>query len=101
MHPWLLRHQRFKLHFTPAHRSWLNQAERWFGALTDRQLRRGSHRSKFELRHAIESFVSNTNQNPKPFVWVKTADDILASIARFAQRTIEVHNSQGTSVPGH
>jgi transposase len=88
---WLQRHPRFQLHFTPTHASWLNQVERWFAGLTDRQLRRGSHRSKRELRAAIEAYIANTNQSPKPFVWVKSADQILRSVARFAQRTLNCH----------
>jgi transposase len=86
---WLQRHPRFVLHFTPTHASWLNQVERWFAGLTERQLRRASHRSKRELRLAIETYISRTNDSPKPFVWVKSADQILRSIARFAQRTLD------------
>jgi transposase len=88
---WLQRHPRFALHFTPTHASWLNQVERWFAGLTDQQLRRGSHRSKRELRAAIEAYIAKTNGEPKPFVWVKSADQILRSIARFAQRTLDFH----------
>lgn len=91
VHRWLLRHPRFHLHFTPTHASWLNQVERWFAALTDRQLRRGSHRSKAELRRAIEAFAARTNEERQPFVWVKTADQILSAIARFAERTRTAH----------
>jgi hypothetical protein len=65
--------------------------ERWFGLLTDRQIRRGSHRSTKELEAAIREYLDVNNADPKPFVWVKTADDILASIARFAIRTIDDH----------
>jgi transposase len=88
---WLQRHPRFALHFTPTHASWLNQVERWFAGLTDRQLRRGSHRSKKELRAAIDAYIARTNDEPKPFIWVKSADQILRSIARFAQRTLDFH----------
>lgn len=90
---WLQRHPRFVLHFTPTHSSWLNQVERWFAGLTVRQLRRGSHRSKRELRTAIDAYITQTNENPKPFVWVKSADQILRSIARFAQRTLDFHGT--------
>ena len=90
---WLQRHPRFVLHFTPTHASWLNQVERWFAGLTDRQLRRGSHRSKRELRAAIDAYIAKTNGDPKPFAWVKSADQILRSIARFAQRTLDFHGS--------
>lgn len=91
---WLQRHPRFHLHFTPTHASWLNQVERWFAGLTDRQLRRASHRSRHELRSAIESYIARTNDAPKPFVWVKSADQILRSIARFAQRTLAFHQKE-------
>jgi transposase len=89
IHRWLLRHPRFHLHFTPTYSSWLNQVERWFATLTDKQLRRGSHRSTRALEDAIRLYLATYNADPKPFVWVKTADDILASIARFASRTSE------------
>jgi hypothetical protein len=94
VHRWLLRHPRFYLHFTPTHASWLNQVERWFAGLTERQLRRGSHRSKHELRRAIEAYIAAANENAAPFVWVKPADQILQSIARFARRTLEAHASE-------
>ena len=97
VHRWLSRHPRFQLHFTPTHGSWINQVERWFGKLTDQQLRRGSHRSVRELRTAIEAFVKANNQSPQPFVWVKTADEILRSIARFAQRTLTAHGMKAVS----
>jgi hypothetical protein len=83
--------QKMGLSQTPTHASWLNQVERWFAGLTDRQLRRGSHRSRHELRSAIEAYIAAINNAPKPFVWVKSADQILRSIARFAQRTLDFH----------
>ena len=86
---WLLRHPQFHLHFTPTYSSWINQVERWFGALTEKQIRRGSHRSTRALEDCIRLYLTTHNADPKPFVWVKTADDILASIARFALRTSE------------
>jgi transposase len=89
IHRWMLRHPRFHLHFTPTYSSWINQVERWFGALTDKQIRRGSHRSTRALEDAIRLYLATNNENPKPFVWTKTADQILASIARFAMRTSE------------
>jgi transposase len=100
---WLQRHPRFYLHFTPTHASWLNQVERWFAGLTDRQLRRSSHRSKHELRRAIEAYIDSYNAAPSPFIWVKTADRILQSIARFAQRTLDFHGTRSskTSDSGH
>jgi transposase len=86
IHRWLLRHPRFHLHFTPTGASWINLVERWFGALTEKQIRRGAHRSTPELEAAIYRYIADGNQHPKPFVWTKTADEILASVARFCQR---------------
>jgi len=86
---WLLRHPRFNLHFTPTYSSWINQVERWFAELTQKQLRRGSHRSTRALENAIRLYLNEHNANPKPFVWVKSADDIIDSIARFALRISE------------
>jgi transposase len=84
---WLIRHPRFHLHFTPTYSSWINQVERWFAELTQKQLRRGSHRSRRALEDAMRMFLADHNANPKPFAWVKSADDIIDSIARFALRT--------------
>jgi transposase len=84
---WLAKRPRFHLHFTPTSASWLNLVERWFAALTDKQLRRGVHRSTRELENAIRNFIQHHNKNPKPFVWHKTADQILDSVARFCIRT--------------
>ena len=84
---WLLKRPRFHLHFTPTSSSWMNLVERWFGALTEKQLRRGAHRSTRELESAIQRYVDATNAQPKPFVWTKTADEIFASISRFCMRT--------------
>ena len=89
---WLVKHPHFQLHFTPTHGSWINQVERWFGLLTQRQIKRGAHCSVVELKRAIQEFLDQNNENPKPFVWTKTADDILGSIARFAQRTAMAHS---------
>jgi transposase len=83
---WLLKHPRFHVHFTPTGASWLNQVERWFGLLTERQLRRGTHRSTTELGAAIRAYLRVHNTNPKPFRWTKSADEILASVKRFCQR---------------
>lgn len=87
----LAKRPRFHLHFTPTYGSWINQVERWFGLLTTRQLKRGSHTSVVQLRRAIEEFIEVTNDNPRPFKWVKTADEILGRIARFADRTNRAH----------
>jgi transposase len=91
---WLVRHPRFHFHYTPTYASWMNLVERWFSALTTQQLRRGAHRSVRELVAAIREFIDVHNQTGKPYVWVKTADEILASIARFAHRTLQVHGAR-------
>jgi transposase len=83
---WLAKRPRYHLHFTPTSASWINLVERWFATLTDKQIRRGSHRSTRELTAAIKRYLAVTNEVPKPFVWAKTADEILASVARFCQR---------------
>jgi len=88
---WLLKRPRYHLHFTPTHASWLNQVERWFALLTERQIKRGSHGSVQELEDAIREFIKAHNQQPKPFRWTKSADQILASIARFATSTLAAH----------
>jgi transposase len=84
---WFARHPRFQVHFTPTSASWLNQIERWFADLTRRQIRRGTHRSTIELENAIREYLATHNKDPKPFVWTKSADEILASLARFCMRT--------------
>jgi transposase len=89
IHRWLLRHPRFHLHFTPTSASWLNLVERWFVELTRKQIKRGSHRSTKALRDAIMAFIACGNDTPTPFVWTKTADEILASVARFCTRISE------------
>jgi transposase len=83
---WLAQRPRYHLHFTPTSSSWLNLVERWFAALTEKQLRRGVFRSTRELEQAIDHYVTQHNADPKPFVWTKTAEQILATIARFCQR---------------
>ena len=84
---WLNRHPRFHVHFTPTSASWLNQVERWFATLTQKQIRRGTHRSTQALEKSIREYLKMYNDEPKPFVWTKSADEILESIARFCQRT--------------
>jgi transposase len=84
---WLARHPRFHVHFTPTSGSWLNLVERWFGLISQRQIKRGTHRSTFELERAIRNYLSVYNEEPKPFDWTKTADEILDSLARFCKRT--------------
>ena len=91
VHRWLQKRPRYHLHFPPTHASWLTQVERWFALLTQKQIKRGSHASVQELEAAISEFITTHNQNPKPFVWTKTADQILASIAPFASLTLTAH----------
>ena len=83
---WFARHPRFHVHFTPTSASWLNQVERWFATLTEKQIRRGTHRSTRQLEDAIRDYLKRNNADPKPFVWTKSADAILASIERFCLR---------------
>lgn len=83
---WLARHSRFHVHFTPTSASWLNLVERWFALISERQIKRGTHRSTIELERAIRQYLNIYNEDPKPFVWTKSADQILASVARFCKR---------------
>jgi transposase-like protein/transposase len=83
---WLERHPRFHLHFTPTSSSWINQVERWFGFLSDQMIRRGAHKNVQTLEADIRAWVKDWNDNPKPFTWTKTAEEILDSLARFCQR---------------
>jgi transposase len=86
IHRWLLRHPRFSFHFTPTYSSWLNLVERWFAELTEHWLRRGSHRSTKELVASIRSWIEDWNEDPRPFVWHKSADEILHSLAAYCER---------------
>ncbi len=83
---WLLRHPRYHLHFTPTSSSWLNLVERWFAELTNRRLRRSAHRSVTELETDIRKWINEWNKDPKPFVWTKTADEILETLAAYCER---------------
>jgi transposase len=83
---WLLAQPRFQVHFTPTSASWLNLVERWFAELTAKWLRRGTHRSVAELERAIREWVQRGNADPRPFVWHKTADQILDTLAAYCQR---------------
>src|ERR1700722_8606520 len=91
---WLLKRPRFHVHFTPTYGSWLNLVERWFAELTNKRIRRGAFRSVRELKSAIREFIDVHNEAPKPFVWTRTADQILDSIARYARRTLTAHPSR-------
>ena len=84
---WFAKRPRFHVHFTPTYGSWINLVERWFAEITNKRIRRGVFRSVKELEAAIREYITVHNEDPKPFVWTRTADQILASIARFAQRT--------------
>ncbi len=88
---WLASHPRFQFHFTPTKGSWLNQVERWFGLLSERKIKRGTHRSTLALEKAIREYIEANNDEPAPFLWVKSADEILASMKRFAQATLDAH----------
>ena len=84
---WLAKRPRYHVHFTPTSSSWINMVERFFSALTTQQLQRGADRSVAALHTRIYEYLAEHNKHPKPFIWTKTADDILASVARFCQRT--------------
>ena len=84
---WFAKRPRFHVHFTPTYGSWINLVERWFAEITNKRIRRGVFRSVKDLEAAIREYIDLHNEDPKPFVWTRTADQILASIARFAQRT--------------
>ncbi len=87
---WFAKRPRWHVHFTPTPASWLNQVERFFSDLTEKQIRRGVHRSTVELEQAITAYIEAVNEDPKPFRWHKSADEILASIKRFCPRTLEL-----------
>src|SRR6187397_3492712 len=86
---WLLAHPRFTVHFTPTSSSWLNLVERWFSELTTKKLQRGAHTSVRALNKDIREWIATWNENPRPYVWTKTSDQILESIARYCGRIIE------------
>lgn len=103
---WLAKRPRWHVHFTPTSSSWINQVERFFANITDRQIRRGVHRSTTELEAAIHAYIDTVNAEPRPFRWTKSADDILASIKRFCLATLKTAQSQAveiarTSESGH
>ncbi len=91
---WFAKRPRVHVHFIPTYASWLSLVERWFALLTTKQLRRGVFRSVPQLKAAIQAFIDAHQENPKSFVWTKTADEILASIARFAERTADARAIQ-------
>jgi transposase len=83
---WLEAHPRFHLHFTPTSSSWLNQVERWFALLTDKRLRRGVHKNLHALQKDIRDWLTSWNDNPRPFTWTKTADEIYERLNSYLQR---------------
>ena len=89
IHDWLAGQPRFHLHFTPTSASWMNQVERWFAAITEQQTRRGTHRSTTELEQAIDEYFRVHNESPKPFIWTKSADQILESLKIYCERISE------------
>lgn len=102
---WFAKRPRWHVHFTPTSASWINQVERFFANLTDKQLRRGVHRSTRELEAAIRTYIERVNAHPRPFIWTKSADAILASIKRFCLATLKTAQIQSqigkTSESGH
>jgi transposase len=101
---WFAKRPRFHVHYTPTYGSWMSLVERWFAELTMKQIRRGAYRSVAQLKAGIQEFIDAHQADPKPFVWTKSADEILASIGRFAQRTADARAAQTISritVTGH
>ena len=102
---WFARHPRWQVHYTPTSASWINQVERFFALLTEKQLRRGVHRSTKDLEAAILSYIDTVNADPKPFRWTKSADNILATIKRFCITNLDIAETQQqimkTSESGH
>jgi transposase len=92
---WFARRPHWHPHFTPTSSSWINQVERFFALIAEKQIKRGAHKSVKQLIAAIEAFISQHNKNPKPLRWTKSADDILASIERFCRRTLDLHAQTG------
>jgi transposase len=91
---WLAKRPHWHVHFTPKSSSWINQVERFFAELTEKQIRRGIHRSTAELEAAIRAYISTTNAEPTPFKWTKSAANILAAIKRFCLRTLQTAEIQ-------
>ena len=83
---WLARRPRYHVHFTPTSASWINQVERWFAELTRKKIQRGVHRSVRQLETDIKAFIDANNEDPKPYRWAKSADEILAAVKRFCQK---------------
>jgi len=92
---WLADHPRFHMHFTPTYSSWINQVERWFAYITDQLIRRGDHRSVQALEADIRAWIKAWNEDPKPFIWTKTADEILYSLAHYCHKFTTLTNNSG------
>jgi len=97
---WLAKNPRFHLHFIPTHSSWLNEVEAWFSILTAKAIKRGSHTSVDQLEEAIQEFLDTWNEDPTPFAWKKTADEILANVSRYCYRTLEGRENPGETSAG-
>ena len=89
---WLLKRPRWHVHFTPTSASWLNQVERFFALITEKQIRCGVHRNVAQLKAAITGFIDQHKADPKPFRWTKSASDILASVERFCVCTLQTQS---------
>lgn len=98
---WRRRRTRFHFHFTPTYSSLVNLVERWFALLTERQLKRGVHRSTFAIECAFREFIEVHKQDPKPFVWTKSADQILASVSRLCESLLDRRDMQRKADSGH
>lgn len=96
---WLLRHPRFHLHFTPTSGSWLNMVERWFAELTTKKIKRGAHTSVKALEADIRDWIEHWNDDPRPYIWVKTADQILDALARYCQKVSAAADPHTTEAP--
>ena len=92
---WFAKRPRWHMHFTPTSSSWLNQVERFFALITDKQIKRGAHKSVKALITDIQIYINRHNAKPQPMRWTKSADDILASIDRFCRRTLDVQKASG------
>ncbi len=90
---WFARRPRWQVHFTPTGSSWLNMVERFFAEITARQIKRGNHRSERELVQAILDYIEIRNEEPKPFTWVRSADEILDAVKRFCLKTSPVNDN--------
>ncbi|MET7790304.1 hypothetical protein ABZS93_27440 [Streptomyces sp900116325] len=98
---WLVKHSRFELHFTPTGSSWINQVERWFGYLAHQVIRCGAHKNIQALEADIRAWVKDWNEDPKPFIWTKTAEEILDPLARFCRRISGAGHQKGLAARTH